>query len=84
MISAFFLCIDAFSGGLAHPEFGSSINPIPTKGGGQIMPTILLITPRIWKVNEIFAMAPWSYDGTNVIDENISSPLLYSLFSCRK
>ena len=27
---------------LAHPEFGSSVNPIAT-GGGQIMPTTLLL-----------------------------------------
>ena len=28
---------------LAHPEFGSSVNPITTRGGGQIMPTTLLL-----------------------------------------
>ena len=40
---------------LAHPEFGSSVNPITTRG--QIMPTILLLahpdlkTQRhLWKV----------------------------------
>ena len=37
---------DATSGwagwALAHPEFGSSVNPITTRGG-QIMPTTLLL-----------------------------------------
>jgi hypothetical protein len=28
---------------LAHPEFGSSVHPIPTGGGGQIIPTTLLL-----------------------------------------
>ena len=29
------------AGGLAHPEFGVSVNPFPTRG--QIMPTTLLL-----------------------------------------
>ena len=28
---------------LAHPEFQSLINPLTTRGGGQIMPTTLLL-----------------------------------------
>ena len=28
---------------LAHPEFGSSVNPITTRGGGKNMPTTLLL-----------------------------------------
>ena len=42
-----YLCSAAASGwagwALAHPEFGSSVNPIITRGGGQIMPTTLLL-----------------------------------------
>ena len=38
---------DAVSGwsgwAIAHPEFGSSVNPFSTKGGGQIIPTTLLL-----------------------------------------
>ena len=37
------------SGAGAPPKLGSSVNPIPTKGGGQIMPTLLLIAPPDFK-----------------------------------
>ena len=33
-------------GGLAHPEFGSSVNPIPTKGGRLCLPHYWLPPPE--------------------------------------
>ena len=38
-------------GGLyvAHSELGVSVKPIPTRGGGHIMPTKLLLDPPDWK-----------------------------------
>ena len=38
------VCSGGAEGTLAPPEFGSSVNPIPIRGG-QIMPTTLLVAP---------------------------------------
>ena len=32
-------------GAIAAPDFGRSVNPIPTRGGGQIIPLTLLQAP---------------------------------------
>ena len=36
----------AREGALAPPEFGRSVNPIQTRGGGQIIPLTLLPAPQ--------------------------------------
>ena len=37
----------------AFPDFGRSVNPIQTMGGGQIMPTTLLLAPQIFRPTAI-------------------------------
>ena len=40
--------------GLVHPEFGSSINPFPTRGvGGRLYPPLYCLLTRIWKPDGI-------------------------------
>ena len=52
-IKAYCITVMSLAGGwagwaLAYLEFGSSVNPIPTSGGGgQIMPTTLLLPPPL-------------------------------------
>ena len=36
-------------GDVSTPSSGSHLNPIPTKGGGQIMPTIYWCPHQVWK-----------------------------------
>ena len=51
---------DAASGwagwALAHPEFGSSVHPIPTGGGGRLYPPHYCLPTRIWKPSGISAL----------------------------
>ena len=40
-------------GSMTHPDFGRSVSPMSTRGGGQILPTTLLLAhlPRIIKTS---------------------------------
>ena len=40
-------------GGRSPPDFGRSVNPIQTMGGGQIIPTTLLLAPQIFRPSAI-------------------------------
>ena len=37
-------------GAMAPPDFGRPVNPILTRGGGQIMPTKLLLAPPDFQI----------------------------------
>jgi hypothetical protein len=49
-------------GARASPEFGRSVNPIQTRGGGQTMPLTLLPVPRIQEAIYTSAIHDFSFN----------------------